>query len=148
MQTQPLASHAATCAGAASRHGKPTILVAEDHPILSEFMTTVASDLGWRVWTAASVREFADVLDEAEPNVVAIDLGLPDGDGLDLLRQLADAAYKGAIFIVSGFDRDILDQCFELAQTLGLNVTDRVQKPISAEVLQDLLQNYQRQNES
>lgn len=132
--------------GAPTQQDKPAILVVEDHPILSEFMATVALDLGWRVSTAASVCEFGEVLREAEPNVVAIDLGLPDGDGLDLLRQLADAGYQGAVFIVSGFDRDILDQCCELAQTLGLNVIARVQKPISAELLQNMLVEYEREN--
>lgn len=131
--------------GVLAEHSKPAILVVEDHPILSEFMASVASELGWGVSTAATVREFDEVLLKAQPDVVVIDLGLPDGDGLDVLRRLANIGYQGAIYIVSGFDEDILDRSCQLARTLGLNVIGRAQKPISAKLMQKMLVDFERE---
>ena len=127
------------------RLSRPNILIVEDHPVLCEFMTSVASESGWQVVCAGSVHEFAQVFEAGHPDMIALDLGLPDGDGLDLLRALADRAYEGSIVIISGFDGDILDQCCELARDLGLNVTGRAQKPISADLLRDLLLQFEKE---
>jgi CheY-like chemotaxis protein len=132
-------------AESAEAPARPTILIVEDHLVLSDYMSLVASDLGWQPKTASAVCEFADALAEAHPDVIALDLGLPDGDGLDLLHYLVQARYRGSIFIVSGFDRDILEQCCTFARDLGLNVAGHVQKPISATLLREMLIKSQEQ---
>ena len=113
--------------------GRPsTLLIVEDQELLAEYMGTLAEDLGWSAEIAGSVRAVELVLEGTHPAVLVLDLGLPDGDGVELLRYLARMNYDGAILIVSSCDDDILESCGRLAGCLGLRVTGRARKPITA----------------
>ena len=116
-----------------------SLLIVEDHPVLAEYMEMVAEDLGWEVEVAGCAKEFKRKIEPCHPAVLALDLGLPDGDGVELLRHLSTAGYKGAILIISGCDESVLETCSDLAERAGLRVTGYVQKPLSAGVFTELL---------
>ena len=65
-----------------------TALVAEDEAPLRRFMRAALSAQGWRVIEAATLREAMAMLTTHHPDVLLLDLGMPDGDGLDLVREL------------------------------------------------------------
>jgi DNA-binding response OmpR family regulator len=67
------------------------ILVVEDHrPTLTFLADNLLKD-GFELLEAESMGEAKHLLDTAFPDVAVIDLGLPDGDGLQLLRHVRDA---------------------------------------------------------
>lgn len=117
-----------------------SLLIVEDHSLLAEYMAMVAEDLGWKVEIAECAREFQRKIEPSHPAVLALDLGLPDGDGVELLRHLSGVGYKGAILIISGCDESVLETCGRLAELLGLRVTGHVQKPLTASVFTQLLE--------
>jgi CheY-like chemotaxis protein len=75
----------------------------------------------------------------SRPEVVALDLGMPGMDGVELLRFLADQDYRSPVLIVSGFDRRVLESAFRLGEALGLNMAGPLEKPVRFEVLGALL---------
>jgi CheY-like chemotaxis protein len=83
-----------------------TILLVEDSRSASEAIRLFAAESGARVRRADSLHAASRHLAIYRPNVVMVDLGLPDGDGLALVRHLASAATPiGAIVALSGHDR-------------------------------------------
>jgi len=66
-----------------------TILVVDDDLQLRRFLRTTLSGHGHAVAEAGSVAEALDAIARIQPSVILLDLGLPDGDGLTVLRKLA-----------------------------------------------------------
>lgn len=84
-----------------------TILLVEDSRSASEAIRLYAAESGARVRRADSLHAASRHLAIYRPNVVMIDLGLPDGDGIALIRHLASASTPlSAIVALSGHARD------------------------------------------
>ncbi|MER2509486.1 response regulator [Amaricoccus sp.] len=83
-----------------------TILLVEDSRSASEAIRLFAAESGARVRRADSLHAASRHLAIYRPNVVMVDLGLPDGDGVALIRHLATASTPlSAIVALSGHDR-------------------------------------------
>ncbi|HEY3529018.1 MAG TPA: response regulator transcription factor [Nocardioides sp.] len=107
------------------------VLLVEDEPeIVSPLVRTLERE-GYAVAQAATGREALSATAREEYDVVILDLGLPDMDGLDVCRMLRAADYDGAVLILSGRAR-------ELDRVVGLDAgaDDYVAKPFGlAELL-------------
>lgn len=68
--------------------GDPLVLVVEDEPQVQRLLRTVLPLHGYRVVEAANAKEVARQAAAWVPDLVLLDLGLPDRDGLDVLRDL------------------------------------------------------------
>jgi CheY-like chemotaxis protein len=66
----------------------PHILLVEDSPLVSEAMRVLFEETGHRVTLAASAAEAIDAASSMSPDVMLLDLGLPDADGLTVLDTL------------------------------------------------------------
>jgi EAL domain-containing protein (putative c-di-GMP-specific phosphodiesterase class I) len=64
---------------------------------------------------------------------------MPEVDGIELLRFLAEADCEASIILMSGFDAHVLQAAAELARAQGLRVVGSVKKPIRLEELEPLL---------
>lgn len=83
-----------------------TILLVEDSRSASEAIRLFAAESGARVRRADSLHAASRHLAIYRPNVVMVDLGLPDGDGMALIRHLASSSTPmSAIVALSGHDR-------------------------------------------
>jgi two-component system, OmpR family, KDP operon response regulator KdpE len=67
-----------------------TVLVVEDEAPMRRFVRSALTTHGFRVVEAASLREAETAATESPPELILLDLGLPDGDGLDLLARLRE----------------------------------------------------------
>lgn len=77
------------------------LLLIEDVAPLAELTSRALEDEGFRVDVARSVAEAEDLLAVAPPDVIVLDLGLPDGDGLALLARLRRAGSTTPILVVT-----------------------------------------------
>lgn len=66
----------------------PLILVVEDDIQMRRFLRTTLSALDYRVTEAVTVAEGLAAVTTHNPDVILMDLGLPDGDGIDLTRRI------------------------------------------------------------
>ncbi|CAN5406040.1 two-component system response regulator KdpE [soil metagenome] len=65
-----------------------TILIVEDEPQIRRFVRTALEAQGWAVVEAGTVRDGLTQAEAARPDLIILDLGLPDGDGVAFLHQL------------------------------------------------------------
>src|SRR3954463_2063677 len=118
---------------------QPRLLLIDDEPALAEFLANAAKACGFEPIVTARDDQFRDAFLQNQPEMVALDLGMPGMDGVELTRFLADQDYRGPVLIVSGFDRRVLDSAFRLGEALGLNMVGPVEKPVRFDVLEELL---------
>jgi DNA-binding response OmpR family regulator len=69
----------------------PTILVVEDDDPVRTFLADNLVADGYEVLVADTVRDALRMLEYKRPDLAVVDLGLPDGSGLDLIRRVRDA---------------------------------------------------------
>lgn len=67
---------------------KQKILIVEDEQRISNFMRTVLTANQYDVITAASGREACSMISSHCPDLIILDLGLPDMDGLDIIHSV------------------------------------------------------------
>jgi two-component system KDP operon response regulator KdpE len=73
-----------------TRQNAPTVLVVEDEKQVRRFLRAALEAQDYRVVEAASAKEAVVVATTQNPEVVLLDLGLPDGDGIDLARRIRE----------------------------------------------------------
>jgi len=65
-----------------------TAVVIEDEPQIRRFVRGALEDEGWLVHEAATLRDGLAAAGTRQPDLIVLDLGLPDGDGLNLIRDV------------------------------------------------------------
>jgi len=118
---------------------QPRLLLIDDEPALAEFLATAAEDSGFEPVIAESDEEFRGAFLSNRPDMVALDLGMPGMDGVELIRFLADEDYDAPVLIVSGFDRRVLESAFRLGEALGLQMVGPLEKPVRFQELEQVL---------
>jgi len=121
---------------------KSRILVVDDEPFALKLLVTQLRQLGHEVVAFGNPREALDAL-EADGNladVVFSDLQMPAMDGIEFVRHLVDANYRGQLVLMSGEDPRILRSAENLAGARGLRVLGSLSKPATREQLQRRLE--------
>ena len=118
---------------------QPRLLLIDDEPALAQFVAHVARDCGFDPVLTSTNEEFRSAFLAQQPDMIALDLGMPGMDGVELLRFLAEHDCRGPVLIVSGFDRRVLESAFRLGEALGLKMVGPLEKPVRAADLDSLL---------
>jgi two-component system OmpR family response regulator len=125
-------SSAATAAPKLRRaDGSPVrVVVVDDEASLSDLLSMALRYEGWEVKTAAEGRTAIKLIREFQPDVVVLDVMLPDIDGLAVLKRLRDDGQDTPILFLTA--KDALDD-----RIAGLTAggDDYVTKPFSLEEL-------------
>ena len=74
---------------------KANILVVDDQDSIRHFVSRTLEDAGYAVVTTGSVREGREAIERDLPDVAVLDLKLPDGTGIELLREIKRVAARG-----------------------------------------------------
>jgi DNA-binding response OmpR family regulator len=109
---------------------RPVVLFVEDEPSISEPFSAALTREGFAPHVAGTLAEARSALASRPPDLVLLDLGLPDGDGRDFCRELRAASDVPIIVLTA--------RGTELERVLGLELgaDDYVVKPFSgAEVI-------------
>jgi two-component system KDP operon response regulator KdpE len=88
----------------------PQVLLVEDDPQVVKFVRAALEAAGYRVLHAATGRQALSLVAQYMPELVLLDLGLPDLDGLQLLAQIRPF-YKAPVLVLSarGQERSKVD---------------------------------------
>jgi two-component system KDP operon response regulator KdpE len=78
---------------------EPLVLVVEDEPQVRRFLRAALTSHGYRLVEAGGVREGEQLATSHNPDVYLLDLGLPDGDGIDLVRRLREWSHTPIIVL-------------------------------------------------
>ena len=102
---------------------RTTILVIDDEPQIHRFLSPALDAAGFDPKRADSGQEGLRAIALWNPDVVVLDLGLPDMDGKDVLAR-AREFYAGPMIVLSARDREA-----EKISALDLGANDYVEKP-------------------
>jgi DNA-binding response OmpR family regulator len=119
---------------------RQTIVVIEDEPGIVDFVDLGLRHEGYTVHAAATAAAGLGLIREREPDLVILDVGLPDRDGFDLLRQLRTDSDVPVIMLTARGDID------DRVRGLELGADDYVAKPFHmAELLARVRAHLRRQ---
>jgi two-component system KDP operon response regulator KdpE len=105
--------------------GRPRVLVVDDEPAILRFLKPALEANNYDVTSAATVVEAIKLIAAAAPDIVLLDLGLADGDGKDVIRQVRSWS-EVPIVVLSAREREI-----EKIESLDLGADDYVNKPFN-----------------
>jgi two-component system response regulator PilR (NtrC family) len=77
------------------------LLVVDDESSLRDFLSIVFEEEGWHVEAAATLADARANLQKREPDVVLCDLMLPDGSGIELLKEIKSQTPSIAVVMIT-----------------------------------------------
>lgn len=110
-------------------NNKQTILIVEDEENISNFIASILNANSYSVLKAATGSEAMTIITSYCPDLVLMDLGLPDMDGLDVLKKVR-AWSVIPIIVVSARDRER-----EKVEAFDLGADDYLTKPFGTSEL-------------
>lgn len=115
------------------------ILIIDDDTAFATFVERVARLTGFEAVSETDSGRFLAQVAAWLPHVIMLDLNMPRTDGIELLRELAQAATTAKLLLASGVDQRILDTARQLGIEMGLDIVGTVQKPVRAAELRRVL---------
>jgi two-component system, NtrC family, response regulator PilR len=112
------------------------LLIVDDEASLRDFLSIVFEDEGWRVETAGSVAEARAAVAKNEPDLILCDLMLPDGSGIDLLREVKTATPSIAVVMITAHT-----STKSAVEALKAGAFDYIAKPFDIDELKIIVRN-------
>jgi two-component system, OmpR family, KDP operon response regulator KdpE len=107
----------------------PVLLLIEDEPQMRRFLCATLRANGYQVIEAATARTALAQISGRNPELILLDLGLPDRDGLDLARDIRRTA-TAPVIVISARGREQ-----DKVTALDLGVDDYITKPFGVKEL-------------
>jgi two-component system KDP operon response regulator KdpE len=105
---------------------EPVVVIVEDEPQIRRFLRATLTSEGYRLFEVATGADALVEVAQRQPDVVVLDLGLPDMDGLDVIRRLREwSAVPIIVLSARGQERDKVT-------ALDAGADDYVSKPFGA----------------
>ena len=109
---------------------EPYVLIVDDDPAFSQFTRNLLTDKKMRVVVASSKAEGMQVFERERPSCVILDIFLPDGSGVDLIKPMRAASLTIPIIMVSG-----QSEVDEVVRAMKEGASDYIKKPFQGEEL-------------
>lgn len=116
------------------------LLVVDDDEAIRGLISTIAEAVGYEVVVEENGRRIEAAVRRHAPQLILLDLQMPEVDGVEVLRRLAGQKLETEIMVLSGSDGRVLATAERLGKTLGLNMQPTLQKPFDIEELRRRLQ--------
>lgn len=117
------------------------ILVVEDQERMGQFLEQGLKECAYTVTWAKTCAQARDALAESSVDAIVLDLGLPDGDGIDLLRQWRKSGFNEPVLILSA--REGVE---DRVRGLDVGADDYLPKPFSFDELLARLRSLMRRH--
>ncbi|MBI1173732.1 MAG: EAL domain-containing protein [Sideroxydans sp.] len=132
-------------------HSKFTtkILVLDDDSFMLKLIAHMLESQGCTaVTTCTDGRAALQVVDSGNghPDLIFLDLNMPDMDGVEFVRHLVEHNYAGYLILMSGEDEPLLQASEKLVRAHNIPVLGRFHKPVTVEILAALLEKFPQAN--
>lgn len=104
---------------------QPLVLVADDEPRITKLVSIALGEEGFRVVTATSGEEALAKAEEVRPDIVLLDIVMPDLDGIEVMRQLRERRPVAVILLTAK------GSTADKAKGLDLGADDYIAKPFN-----------------
>ena len=112
------------------------LLIVDDEASLRDFLSIVFEEEGWRVETAGSLAAARLAHAKHEPDLILCDLMLPDGSGIDLLREVKASAPSVAVIMITAHT-----STKSAVEALKAGAFDYIAKPFDIDELKIIVRN-------
>lgn len=121
------------------------ILVLDDESFMLKLLSRILSNLGFTSIIlcdsgSAALEQLAGK--DAGPNLILLDLNMPEMDGIEFVRHLVERHYTGSLILISGEDERMLQTAEKLVQAHKIQILGHLHKPVKPEVLSVLLETW------
>lgn len=116
------------------------LLVLDDTPEIAELIGDLGRQAGFQAIVTTDIDTFNAALEDMQPDVIALDLQMPQADGVEVLRQLSVIGCEARILLISGVDAPTVQSAERLGRAMKLNMLGFLSKPFEPEVLVAKLQ--------
>lgn len=116
------------------------VLLLDDDPFQLALLEDMLDDLGdFDVATATHAKGALAMLKSHPPDLLVCDLSMPDMDGIEFMRHVAEEGYNGTVALLSGMESGVLKAAERLAMAQGLTILGACSKPVAPAELSDLV---------
>jgi CheY-like chemotaxis protein len=115
------------------------LLVIDDESAFGAFVREVAEGEGIVVEVTTRADAFKQALITFRPTMVALDVVMPEVEGIELLQYLADSNWVGPVLVISGYNPEYLRLAKAIGASRGLPLVITLAKPVHAGQLRSAL---------
>jgi DNA-binding response OmpR family regulator len=115
------------------------LLAVDDNSDSAELIARIAAKCGYEARSMTDSSALGKMLGDWKPEVLTLDLCMPEEDGISVLSLLTAAGFKGSVVIISGQDDWFRKTAGRLAAARGLNVAHDLCKPVDIKTLREVL---------
>lgn len=119
------------------------ILIIDDETLIRQSLRKICEDEGFNVITAGSAVKALRAIEESPPDIVILDIYLPDANGIDLLKTLKQT-YPNLVIITITGKADI----HSAVEAMKAGSIDYLEKPIDFEKLKNILKKIEKKSVS
>jgi CheY-like chemotaxis protein len=105
------------------------LLAVDDDPAILTVIRRIAADLHYEIECLSNSQHFMTTFVRMKPDIVSLDIFMPDVDGIELIRWLDDIDSKVSVVVVSGGNPMLARAGKKLADAKGSLRTTIVHKP-------------------
>jgi two-component system chemotaxis response regulator CheB len=115
------------------------LLAVDDNADSAELVARLAAKCGYDARSLTDPRSLRAVVADWNPEVITLDLCMPQEDGIGTFATLHESGFHGELVIISGQDDWLRKTAGRLASARGLKVAADLSKPVDLSALRDLL---------
>jgi len=115
------------------------LLAVDDNPDSADLVVRLGTKCGYEARGISDPRLLTDLLKSWKPDIISLDLCMPEEDGIVVLSTLQEAGFAGDLVIISGQDSWLRKSATRLAAARGLKVAADFSKPLDLSAFRSLL---------
>jgi len=115
---------------------KLTAMVVEDEGVANELLSSTFKNFFSEVTSAFNGKEALEMFERLEPDIIFVDIVMPEMDGIELSRKLREMNPNQIIIVISA-SNDIQ----KISESIEIGVNSFIQKPIDTKKIIELLSN-------
>ena len=115
------------------------LLAIDDNRDSAELVVRVAQKCGYEAQPFLGREDLRSILKITPPDVLSLDLCMPNEDGIRMMSFLEESGFTGRIVIISGHEEWFRKSAARLATARGLKIAGDMAKPIDISELMKLL---------
>ncbi len=116
------------------------ILIVDDELYITSIVRKIVEKLGCEANSIDDGRTIGKALLAFDPEVIFLDLMMPDIDGVEAINILGEASCKANIILMSGLDQRTVTSVAEVARSHNLNVIAAITKPFQPGQIESLIE--------
>lgn len=115
------------------------VLVVDDEPALGNFVRRALANSGYDVLVTNHAHAFKTAFVERRPVIVIIDIVMPDTDGIELVRWIAQHNTEVHVIIASGSKSEYARAATLIGKSAGIKTIDNLRKPLGLAELREAI---------